>query len=145
MQLCTKIISKVFVNRLKVYLPDLIAHFQSIFLTGRLIQDNIMVTHEIFHHLMSKSRSNKVYDLVEYEFLLNSLERMGFGAQWIKWMHACITTLTYHVIVNGRRTFTMQPSKGLRQGDPLSPYLFILLMNVLSRQVEKEVREKSCT
>lgn len=138
------------VNRLKVYLSDLITPFQNVFVSGRLIQDNIMVAHEFFHHLKSIRNTNKVectlkvvmqkaYDRVEWDFLLKSLEKRGFGAQWIAWMKVCITTPTNQVLINGCHTPQIRPTRGIRQGDPPSPYLFVLLADVLSKQVEKKL------
>lgn len=118
------------VNRLKAYLLGLIIPLQSVFVAGRMIHDNVLVAHALFHYLQHrisgrktecalKLDMQKVYDLAEWEFLIQSLERHDFGGRWIQWIRACIITPTYKVLVNGNRTTWIQPTRGLRQGDPL--------------------------
>lgn len=81
----------------------------------------------------------KVYDRVDWDFLLEVLKRKGFCDKWIGWIEVCISIVSYQVIVKGKRTRTIRPSRGLRQGDPLSFYLFILVVDVLSRMMEEHV------
>ena len=64
---------------------------------------------------------------------------MGFGSEWIRWMQACTYTVRFSVIVNGSPTGFFDSSRGLRQGDPLSPLLFLLIMEVLSWMMKKAV------
>lgn len=131
-----KIISKVLTNRLKTYLAELITPYQSAFVAGKRIQYNILITHKMFHFLKKRRRGSgiprqtefalkidmqKAYDRVEWNFLLEILERRRFCEQWIGWIKACNSTVTYQVIVNGNRTRVIIPTSGLRQGDPLSP------------------------
>lgn len=112
-----------------------------------------MMVHEVFHHLKSRKGSTKAecalkldmqkaYDRVEWGFLIKCMERRGFREKWIYWMTTCIATPTYCILVNGSRTTTIRPTRGIRHGDPLSPYLFILMADVLSRQIEKETNKK---
>lgn len=67
----------------------------------------------------------------------------GFCDKWIGWIEACISTVTYQVLINGKRTRTIRPTRGLRQGDPLSPYLFILVVDVLSNMMEEQVAARN--
>lgn len=113
-----------------------------------MIQDNILLAHKVFHYLQTRRNTRKVYcalklnmqkayERVEWDFLLKVLERRGFHAKWIGWIQACITSFTYKIKVNDKKMRRITPSRGLRQEDSLSPYFFILIADVLSRQVEE--------
>ena len=69
---------------------------------------------------------SKAYDRVEWGFMEGLLKKMGFHEKWITVMMECITTISYSILINGEPTGTIYPSKGIRQGDHLSPYLFLL-------------------
>lgn len=105
-------------NGLKIYLSDLITPYQSAFVACRMIKDNIMVAHEAFHYLQTqqckkkakcglKINMQKTYDHVEFEFLIKLLERRGFHTQWIK---ACIYSIFYRILVNGKKLNVIRPS-----------------------------------
>ena len=79
----------------------------------------------------------KTYDHVNWDALFYLLERMGFGVQWRKWIKACVSTVRFSVLVNGSPAGFFGSSRGLRQGDSLSPLLFLLIMEVLSRILKK--------
>ncbi|KAI3436989.1 Toprim domain-containing protein [Psidium guajava] len=145
-----KVISKVLANWLKRWLPDLIAEEQNAFVGGRQIQDNIIVVQEVLHHLRVRKRNcrfqailkldmQKAYDRVEWDFLEACLLRMGFWSWWVDRVMKCVTSATLSVKLNSEPLPYFQPSRGLRQGDPLSPYLFILMANTLSMLMRKAV------
>ncbi|XP_039158851.1 uncharacterized protein LOC108959574 [Eucalyptus grandis] len=145
-----KIISKVLANRLKPWLPNLISMEQSAFMNGRQIQDNILVVQEVIHQFKTRKRTSKfhailktdmkkAYDRVEWDFLNAYLLRLGFHPRWVHLILQCITTTSYSVRFNGELLPFFHPTRGLRQGDPLSPYIFILLANVFSTMISQAV------
>ncbi|XP_057791345.1 uncharacterized protein LOC131008488 [Salvia miltiorrhiza] len=144
-----KIISKVLCNRLKLALPYLIDRAQSAFVEGRLIQDNILIAFEAIHTMKRKTRGkfgnvalkidiSKAYDRVDWNYLDAILNRLGFCEQWRTWMRLCVSSVSYDVLVNGVAVGPILPGRGLRQGDPLSPYLFILCAEGLSAMIRYE-------
>ena len=74
---------------------------------------------------------SKAYDRVLWAFLLKLMEKMGFDGKWINLISMCISTISYSILVNGKPKGNISPTRGIRQGDPLSPYLFLLCSKVL--------------
>ncbi|CAL1404225.1 unnamed protein product [Linum trigynum] len=89
--------------------------------------------------MMMKLDMRKAYDLVEWDLLITLLKAYGFNEVWCGWIVACISTVSFNVLINGEPTANFKPSRGIRQEDPLSPVLFILMSNALSFLVEKAV------
>lgn len=148
-----KVMSKVLANRLKSVLPQLISPFQSAFVEGRQIHDNIGIVHEIFHFLKGQKAKKKyelgikldmqkAYDRVEWDFLEALMERMGFCSMWRQLIMGCVSSVQFAVILNGQPGKPFIPSRGLIQGDLLSLYLFILVQEVLSRLIQDTVARK---
>jgi hypothetical protein len=148
-----KLISKVLANRLKVVLLDIISCFQSAFIPGRMINDNILAAYETMHSMQTRMWSkvgfmglkidmSKAYDRVEWEFLEASMLRMGFDDRWVHLIMTCVRSVSYLVVVNGNPVGPFSPSRGIKHGDPISPYLFLLCAEVLSSLLLKaEKRE----
>ena len=141
-----KCITKIMASRLKLILPNLIDKAQSAFVKGRLITDNIFLAHELFRGYDRKSGKarcafkvdlHKAFDSVHWDFLLAVLKHMEFPDQFIGWIKACICSPMYSVKINGASRGFFAGAKGIRQGDPLSPQLFTLVMNILSNILNK--------
>ena len=80
---------------------------------------------------------SKAYDRVEWRFLEEVMRQLGFGDTWIHWIMCCIRTVSYQFVINGELSSSLIPERGLRQGDSISPYLFLLCTEVLSRVIAR--------
>ena len=87
-------------------------------------------------HLALKSNISKAYDRLEWVFLKKVMERMGFHSRWVGWIMECVQSVTYSTLVNSEPTETITPTRGIRQGDPLSPYFFLLCSEGLNGLLE---------
>ncbi|KAL9660376.1 hypothetical protein QQ045_025189 [Rhodiola kirilowii] len=143
-----KIITKVLANRLKEILPNIISHSQSAFIGGRLITDNILIAHEVSHYIKGARKQktgfisvkldmSKAYDRIEWSFLEKMMLALGFNENWVRKVIMCVKTVTYRVKINDNISEEFKPSRGLRQGDPISPYLFLLCAEWLTCTVDK--------
>ncbi|CAL9005797.1 unnamed protein product, partial [Prunus brigantina] len=154
--LCTviyKMISKTIVNRLKPIMPLIISEFQSAFVPTRLITNIIIATFESIHaikrhggsklkKMVLKLDMSKAYDIVEWTFIEAMLKRLGFNDRWVELIMDCISTITYSVQVWGVASGMIVPSRGLHQGDPLSPYMFLICAKGLSALLSNALRIK---
>ncbi|XP_077246085.1 uncharacterized protein LOC143885940 [Tasmannia lanceolata] len=147
-----KTITKIMANRLKPLMNSLISPFQSAFISGRSIQDNILIAHDLCHNFHRKNPIKamcikmdlkKAFDSVNHSSLLLFMEKMGFPSKWCKWVHQCISTASFSVILNGSPHGFFKSTNGLRQGDPLSPLLFCFVMDMLSSLIQSHLAQGS--
>eukprot|EP00253_Pinus_taeda_P025252 PITA_25252 len=136
-----KIIAKIIANRLKPILSQHISSEQFAFLHHRQIHEAIATTQELIHTLQTKKQKgmilkidlSKAFDRANWLYLRLLLTHLGFPYEFIKWTMSCITDVSYSVLLNGEATPFFSSERGLRQGCPLSPLLFLLIMEGLSR------------
>ncbi|XP_030479385.1 uncharacterized protein LOC115696632 [Cannabis sativa] len=150
--LCTtlyKIISRVLANRLKPILSRIISPTQSAFLPDRLISDNIIISQEVFHALSHRKNGRtgwmaikldmaKAFDRVEWRFIRQIMSKFNFPARFINLVMACISTVSFSFSINHQVLGRVIPSRGIHQGDPLSPYLFLLCSEGLSSLISQK-------
>ena len=135
-----KLLVKVLANRIKKMMGKVISGSQNAFVKGRQILDAILIANEAVNlrlkdnvgGVLCKLDIEKAYDHVSWSLLMAVLKKMGFGERWIKWIEWRISTMKFSILINGSPSDFFQSSRGLRQGDPLSPYLFVIVMEAFS-------------
>ncbi|GJW28398.1 putative RNA-directed DNA polymerase, eukaryota, reverse transcriptase zinc-binding domain protein [Tanacetum coccineum] len=144
-----KCVSKIISNRVKEGLGDIVSINQSAFVPGHRISDNIFLTQELmrnYHRRRGPPRCafkvdiQKAYDTVDWNFLKTILVGFGFHPKMVQWIMVCVSGASYSISVNGNLHGYFKGKRGLRQGDPLSSYLFTLVMEILTLLLQRRVR-----
>ena len=142
-----KILAKVLANRLSMVLSAIISPSQNVFVHGRQITDSVLIANGCLDSrlkagvpgVICKLDVEKAYDYVNWNFLLYLLERCGFSWKWRRWISYCISTVRFSILINGGLEGLFGSSRGIRQGDSLSPLLFVIVMEGLGRMVARAV------
>ncbi|XP_059281002.1 secreted RxLR effector protein 78-like [Lycium ferocissimum] len=133
-------------------MSTIICEAQAGFIPGRKLGDNIVLAHELVQgynrkHVsprrMIKIDLQEAYDSIEWVYLKQVMEELGFPTKYTTWVLECVSTVSYSIIINGEPTLPFEAARGLRQGDPMSPFLFAIGMEYLSRMLNglKEIKE----
>ncbi|GJX09413.1 RNA-directed DNA polymerase, eukaryota [Tanacetum coccineum] len=142
-----KIIAKILTNRLVGVLGSIVNEVQSAFIENRQILDGPFILNEVLSWCKKRNKQSlifkvdfeKAYDSVRWDFLDDALSKFGFGVKWRKWIYCCLHSSRGSIIINGSPTEEFQFGRGLKQGDPLSPFLFILIMETLHISFQRVV------
>ncbi|GKV30550.1 hypothetical protein SLEP1_g39351 [Rubroshorea leprosula] len=132
-------------NSLRKVMAPIISQNQSAFVGRRHIADGIVIANEVIHEakkrkrptLIFKADFEKAYDSVNWNFLDLMMEKLGFCLKWRRWIKECLSTSSVSVLINGSLIEEFSMKKGLRQGDPLAPFLFLLVAEALNGLILK--------
>ncbi|KAK2354489.1 hypothetical protein QL285_092001 [Trifolium repens] len=142
-----KMVAKVLAKRLSLVINSIVTLTQSAFLKGRQLVDGVLVINEIVDFAKKTGREclifkvdfEKAYDSMEWSFLDYMLGRFGFGKKWKSWIRACVFAGNMLILVNGSPTEKINIKRDLKQGDPLAPFLFLLVAEGLGGLMKRAV------
>lgn len=143
-----RILSKILSNRLKSCLGSIISDKQSAFIEGRILTGNALIAFEINHYMKRKTQGkngiaghkidvSKAYDKLEWGFIHNMMQRFGFNQRWIDRVMYFVSSVRYSFSHNGEVFGDVAPKRGLRKGDPISPYIYIMCAEGLSSIIQR--------
>jgi hypothetical protein len=144
-----KLFSKLIANRLRTQLCDLVSMNQSAFVKGRCLHDNFILVRQVARQIYKRKVSglflkldlSRAFDSLSWAFLFEVLRQLGFGDLFLCWISLLLSTASVRVLVNGSPGKSIKLVRGLRQGDPTSPQLFVITVKVLTKLVVKAAEE----
>ena len=149
------IMLKILVQRLRHLIPTLVSPLQAAFVAGRRSSDNVIIAQELIHSLKRRKEREgfmvikidleKADDRLEWSFVRMVLDHFGFPKNVSELILSCISTTSTSILFNGNKLEAFYPSRGIRQGDPMSPYIFLLCMEYLSSLISKSYESKDWT
>lgn len=148
-----KVVSKILSNRLQPILPNIISREQSGFISGRLISDNFLLARELYleldrsvrgHNMLIKLDMAKAYDRLEWDSLLAALQRFGFSSRFTSLISQTLMNCWFSISFNGQSKGYFKSTRGVRQGDPLAPSLFVIAEEILSRGLSSLFQSGKC-
>lgn len=147
--MCFKIVSKILANQFSIVLTKLIGREQSGLLVGCCPFDNINASQEAVYSIERETNDpsrmiikidiEKAYNTFSWSVILVTLAKMNFPSNWISWIKTCLTSTSFSFLINGHPTRWISSSKGLRQGDPIFSYLFILVSQILTSMLNSSL------
>eukprot|EP00253_Pinus_taeda_P015841 PITA_15841 len=146
-----KLISKVLANRIKPLLPLLISQEQIGYVEGRQIMDGVILSNEVIHSLkllkkpsmIMKLDLSKAFDKLSWSYIQQMLLAFGFNATWARWIMNLISSPNFSILLNGSPSKPFRPSRGIRQRDPLSPFIFVLMAEGLNRLLHSAISSQT--
>ncbi|GKC63795.1 putative RNA-directed DNA polymerase [Tanacetum coccineum] len=144
-----KIVAKLLAERVKKVVGKVVGDVQNAFIKGRFIFDGILIANETVDYLKGKKKKGlifkvdfeKAYDSINWRFLIDIMKKMGFGAKWCKWVESFLSSSTMSILVNGSPKKEFNLERGVGQGDPLSPFLFILAAEGLNAIINEAAKK----
>jgi hypothetical protein len=138
--ICPKLFSKLLANRLRPKMEGLVSANQSAFIKGRNLHDNFILVRQMARRIHVRKETGVLlkldisiaFDSLSWAFLFEVLRRLGFPECWVRWISISLRYASTKVLVNGQPGQKIVHARGLRQGDPLSPQLFVLTMEVVA-------------
>ena len=127
---------------------NVVSSSQNAFVEGRQILNAVLIANEAIDSMLKRNESGvlckldmeKAYDHINWNFLLLVMQKVGFEEKWAGWISWCISTATYSILINDSSMGFFHSTNGLRQGDPLSPYLFVIGMEALSCLINRAAK-----